>query len=411
MTEVLLPSIPALPGTDEGVGKLMAAMPVFLRDVRRDLHQHPETGFREYRTIARIRAILEQDGLHVHGPVAGTGCWVDIAGDEPGPAVGYRTDIDALPTHDEKDVPYASRLPGVAHLCGHDVHTTVAVGVALLLNRMRSQMRGSVRVFFQPNEEGTPSGAPAMIKEGVLEGLEATYAVHVDPSIEAGKYGVIAGAGTASADHFDLVVDSGRTAHSARPHEAVDTVWVATMIASSLYSLAGRINDARNPSVITICKFEGGAAHNVIPARVTFGGTLRCTDEADRLLLRKRISDTAQAIAALHGAEAFVDWGAGAPPVINDAVLSEHFVSTVSSGLGRDALFFIPRPSMGAEDFGHYSNYLPSFMARLGVRSGPATSYPLHHALFDIDESVLVPTAEMMASVLLTHLEHRVLAG
>jgi amidohydrolase len=410
MTEVLQSPLPALPATDEGAGALMPVLPRFLREVRRDLHRHPETGFREYRTSARIRAILEQDGLHVHGPVAGTGCWVDISGDEPGPAVGYRTDIDALPTHDEKEVSYASRLPGVAHLCGHDVHTTVALGVALLLNRIRSQMAGRVRVFFQPNEEGTPSGAPVMIEEGALEGLEATYAVHVDPTIEAGRYGVIAGAATASADHFDLVVDSGRTAHSARPHEAVDTVWVATTIASSLYSLTGRINDARNASVMTICKFEGGSAHNVIPDRVTFGGTLRCTDDGDRLLLRERISETARTIAALHGAEAFVNWGAGAPPVINDAVLSEHFVSTVSSGLGRDALFFIPRPSMGAEDFGHYSNHLPSFMARLGVRSGPETSYPLHHALFDIDESVLAPSVEMMTSVLLSHLERRILS-
>ncbi|MBX2818148.1 MAG: amidohydrolase, partial [Rhodothermaceae bacterium] len=171
---------------------------------RRYLHQHPEIGFNEFETSRFIRNTLESHGLTVHGPLAKTGLYVDIEGHLPGPHIGYRADIDALPTQDAKHVSYASKNAGVAHLCGHDVHSTIAIGIALLLKENREAFGGTIRVFFQPNEEGKPSGAPVMIEDGVLDGLEAVYACHVDPTLPTGQFGLIKGTATASAVRFSV---------------------------------------------------------------------------------------------------------------------------------------------------------------------------------------------------------------
>lgn len=398
----LLPlDAPLAGGPGDGAGEGFAARLVALR---RHLHMYPEVGRQERATSQLIRTVLEASGLTVNGPLAGTGLYVDVEGRRPGRRVGYRADIDALPIQDAKDVPYASRRPGVAHLCGHDVHTTVGLGVALLLHRQRDALGGTVRVFFQPNEEGLPSGAPDMIRDGVLDGLEAAYAIHVDPSLDAGRYGVIAGPATAAVDIFEVVVRAGRTGHSARPHEARDTVWIATQVAQSYYQLAGRITDARNPAVLTICRFHGGEAFNVIPAEVAFGGTLRTTDAGDRDLLLDRMEHIARDAGATFDTDVDVRVSHGPPPVRNDARLADHLDETIRATCGDAAVFRIPRPSMGAEDFAYYLEHLPGALLRVGTRSGAETAYPLHHARFDVDEGTILPTARLMARVLTEHL-------
>lgn len=376
----------------------------FLRDVRRHLHAHPETGFQEYETSAFIRRILEANGLDVRGPIAVTGLYVDIDGTHPGRRVGYRADIDALPIEDEKQVPYRSTKKGTAHLCGHDAHTTIAIGVAILLNQLRAHFSGSIRILFQPNEEGFPSGAAAMINEGVLEGLEAIYALHVDPTLQVGQYGLIDGPTTAASDRFRVVVRGQATGHSARPHTGVDTVWVATQIVHALYQLVGRITDARNASVLTVTRFHGGDAYNVIPEVVEFGGTLRSTDGGDRALLKQKIARIAEHNAALYNAEVEVDIEDGTPPVVNDPELNSIVRKTIDTLFGAGHVYEFPRPSMGAEDFGHFLQYIPGALIRVGTSSGIETSYPVHDNRFDIDESVLLPTALLMGQVLLKFL-------
>ena len=377
--------------------------------VRRHLHKHPEVGFEEFETSRFLRETLEQYGLEVHGPVAETGLYTDVRGAHDGPHVGYRADIDALPIQEANQVSYASQHPGVAHLCGHDAHATVGVGVALLLHALRDRLHGAVRVFFQPNEEGTPSGAPLMIRDGVLDGLEAVYAIHADPTLAAGKYGLIRGAATASADRFRIRVRTDSTGHSARPHDTVDTIWVATQIATALYQLTGRVTDARNGAILTLCRFHGGEAYNVIPAEVELGGTLRCVSADGRATLRRYIVQIAQQTSALYGASADVDYDDGAPPVINDTTLVRHLGETVRALYGRSAVYAIPRPSMGAEDFAHYLKQVPGALVRVGTSSSPQTSFPLHDTKFDIDERVLAPTARLMAAVLMRHGERGVL--
>jgi amidohydrolase len=373
-----------------------------LPSIRRHLHQRPELGFEEHETAAYISEVLAMHGLEAQ-EIAGTGRFVDIRGGRPGPTVGYRADIDALPIQDAKDVPYASQRAGRAHLCGHDAHTAVGIGVALRVAEQRARLRGTVRVFFQPNEEGLPSGAPHMIEGGVLEGLSAAYAIHVDPTIQAGCYGVRSGAVTAAADKFDVTVRAGSTGHSARPHESTDTVWIATQIANSFYQVAGRLTDARDPQVITICRFEGGEAYNVIPEVARFGGTIRSTDEVARKRLKETLKRMGEHVGGAYGADVSVDYGGGAPAVINDANIAKHVARVVRSERGDEQVYVIPKPSMGSEDFAHYLQHVPGMLVRVGTCSGPATSYPLHDAHFDLDEATLAPTADLMAEVLLGH--------
>ena len=376
-----------------------------LTSIRRHLHMHPEVGFQEHETSAFIRTVLERHGMQPTYPLAGTGLYVDIEGASPGRHVGYRADIDALPIQDDKDVPYRSVKPGIAHLCGHDAHTAVAIGLAVLLQGMRDRFAGTVRVFFQPNEEGMPSGAPRMIEDGVLDGLEAVYASHVDPTLEAGRYGLITGPITAAADQFRIEVKGASTGHSARPHQYADTVWIATQIALSLYQMVGRHTDARNPAVLTICRIHGGEAYNVIPARVEFGGTLRTTNPTERERIRQRISEIATATASLYGAEARIEIRGGSPAVINDRRLMTLVEQTIIDEHSEDAVFWVPVPSMGSEDFAHYLQHIPGALLRLGTASGPATAHTLHDSLFDLDETMLAPAARLVSEVLIRHLE------
>lgn len=372
--------------------------------LRRHLHQHPELGFQEEGTARLIRRTLGHYGLDPV-PIAETGTYVDIVGERPGPTVGYRADIDALPTPDAKNVAYRSLRPGIAHLCGHDAHTAMGLGVALFLDRHRDRIAGTVRVFFQPNEEGMPSGAPRMIEEGVLDGLARLYAVHVDPTLDAGRYGLLTGPVTAAADRFDVLVRGRGTGHSARPHEAVDTVWVATQIANAFYQLVGRVTDPRNATVLTVCRFEGGQAHNVIPAEVSFGGTLRTVSSEDRRFLRSKMKETASRLAGLHDAEAHLSMDHGAPAVVNAADAVRTAEETLKAVHGETAAHYLERPSMGAEDFAHYLQHVPGALIRVGSRSGPTTGYPLHDDRFDIDEGILEPTATLMSEVLIRSLE------
>lgn len=378
-----------------------------LRTVRRHLHAHPELGFQEHRTSRYIREVLELEGVTGAQEIAGTGVYVDIHGEHPGPMVAYRADIDALEAEDGKDVPYRSNTYRAAHLCGHDAHSAIAIGVAIILHGLRKYLQGSVRVFFQPNEEGVPSGAPVMIDSGVLKGVSAVYASHVDPTLDVGKFGLIAGAATASADRFLITVSAETSGHSARPHQTVDTVWVATQIATQLYQLVGRVSDTRNSAVLTICRFSGGHAFNVIPTEIEFGGTLRCIDDGERQRLRDHIIRTAERIGDMYGASIRAEYSDGAPPVMNHPGLVKGVATTISELYGPEAIVQVPVPSMGAEDFAFYLKYIPGMLLRVGTASGPATAHPLHDSRFDIDEESLAPAAQLMACVLISHLKEQ----
>ncbi|MEF8795036.1 MAG: amidohydrolase [Salinivenus sp.] len=373
--------------------------------IRRHLHMHPEVGMNEHETSRFVRQTLEGFGLDVHGPIAGTGLYVDIEGSGSKGFVGYRADIDALPTQDQKRVSYRSQTPNVAHLCGHDAHTAVAIGVALVLHAHRDDLDGRARVFFQPNEEGLPSGAPLMIRSGVLEGLDALYAIHVDPTLDVGRYGLMVGPVTASSDRFDVRVRQEGTGHSARPHEGVDTVWVASQLMNQFYQITDRLTDPRSPAVLTVTKMAGSEAHNVIPEEASFGGTLRTVSPDDRETIRSYMREAAGRLGNLYDAHVAIDFEDGSPPVINDETAVTNVERTIEDSFGEQAIHWNEQSSMGGEDFAHYLEHVPGAFIRVGTASGPETSYPLHHHRFDIDETPLAPTARLMARVLMNHLD------
>ncbi|MFB6249469.1 MAG: amidohydrolase [Salinibacter sp.] len=372
--------------------------------IRRHLHMHPEVGMNEHETSRFIRQTLEGFGLDVQGPIAATGLYVDIEGSGSGGVVGYRADIDALPAQDQKRVSYRSQTPNVAHLCGHDAHTAMGIGVALVLHAHRDELDGRARVFFQPNEEGLPSGAPLMIRAGVLEGLDAVYAVHVDPTLDVGRYGLMVGPVTAASDRFDVRVRQEGTGHSARPHEGVDTVWVASQLMNQFHQITDRLTDPRSPAVLTVTRMDGSEAHNVIPEEASFGGTLRTVSRDDRETIRTYMQEAAGRLGDLHDAHVTIDFEDGSPPVINDETAIANVERTIEANFGAQAIHWIKQSSMGGEDFAHYLEHVPGAFIRVGTASGPETSYPLHHHRFDIDETPLAPTARLMGRVLMNHL-------
>ncbi len=390
----------APPVTDATLGADLSAL-------RRELHAHPELGFAEVETSRRVRDWLHARGFETVGPLAGTGFYVEIEGAQPGPTVAYRADMDALPISEQTEAPYRSTSPGVMHACGHDAHMSVGCGVAVLARERQREIAGAVRVFFQPCEERTPSGAPAMITAGVLDGVSAVYAVHMDPSLPVGRFGVRAGPLTAACAPFRILVRSDRSGHSARPHEAVDTVWVATQIANDLYQLAGRVTDARRAAVLTICRFQGGDALNVIPSEVEFGGTLRCVDGETLGYLREKIRRLAGALGAVYKADVEVAFEDALPAVVNTAPEVDRVRQAARDLFGDTSAVEIPLPSMGGEDFAYYLQRIPGAMVRVGSASGPETRYPLHHARFDLDEGALPLAARLMSEVCLRDLADR----
>lgn len=371
--------------------------------LRRDLHTFPELSWKEQRTASQIRKILEENGLVVSDLIAGTGFYTDIAGLSDGPTIAYRADMDALPIQDQKKVPYASRVDGVAHMCGHDYHSSVAVGVALLLHGNRQHLNGTVRVFWQPAEESTPSGAPRMIEDGVLNGISAVFGIHCDPFLDSGTVSIRDGALTGSYDAFEISVRSDASIHSARPHLGKDTMWIASQLISHLYQLSGRISDARKPSVISVCTIQGGTAANIIPDRVTFSGTVRTSDPDTRSSLLGHMRSTCKVFGELHGADIVLELQRGAPPVINDAMLFKFAEASLQSVLDEKSIQYAEL-SMGAEDFAYYTEQVPGFFMRIGTRCDQNTSHALHTALFDLDDSTIPFAVALQSHLLISYL-------
>ncbi len=376
--------------------------------LRRTLHQHPETGWSEFQTSKTLRSYLVESGLPTPETIAGTGFYLDIKGSQDGPAIAYRADMDGLPIQDRKKKPYASQRSGFGHLCGHDVHSTIACGVAMLLHQHRKHLNGKVRIFWQPAEEVTPSGAPRILAEGVLNDIEAVYGVHCDPSMPSGTYSARPGPETGSFDTFEVTVEAASTAHSARPYEGKDTIWIAHQIIQHFYQMIGRITDVRKPGVLSICTIHGGDAMNVIPHHVSFGGTIRTMNEHLRQRLREYMVDIAESIGKMNGVETKVHFGGGAPSVINNYQLYRFIRGIINSRLG-DEYFLEREQSIGAEDFAYYTKKLPGLFMRIGTAHAPETSYPLHHTLFDVDETAIAPASSLLSYTLIRHLQEKIL--
>jgi amidohydrolase len=375
-----------------------------LRDLRRSIHADPELAFEEERTAARLAAALRALGIGEPERIARTGLVARIRGtDRNAPTVAIRGDIDALPIQEATGLPYASKIPGVMHACGHDVHATWAVGAAALL--AREPAIGDVLVLLQPAEE-TAEGALAVLDSGALDGVAAIFGAHVDRRFELGRVVAESGPLAASADNFRVVLQ-GSGAHGARPHESRDPVVGLGALITALQTIVSRRLDPATPGVVSIGTVSAGTAPNVIPEQAELTGTVRATEAATRDLLLRELRRIAEGTAAVYGLAADVSFQLGPPPIVNPAEQTSWARTAVEEVLGGGALAPLPSLNMGGEDFAYYLESIPGCFLRIGAREAGGEPIPAHTPRFHAAEesiyigaAVLAQTARVASSAL-----------
>jgi amidohydrolase len=364
-----------------------------LVELRRELHRQPELSWKEEGTARRVRTFLEEVGLSVRGPLARTGLVADIGG---GPrTVMLRADLDALPIQEESTAPYASAVPGVMHACGHDGHTAMGAVAARVLARRR--LPGRVRMLFQPAEEGE-GGAQACVADGVMDGVDEVYGVHLWNELPAGVLGVKAGPLMAAVDRLRIVIH-GRGGHGAQPHRAADPVVAACHVVLALQTVVSREISPVHPAVLTIGSLRGGEAFNVIPDEVVLLGTLRTFDAEVRSSLPGRIERIASGVAGGLGCRATVEVKNGNPAVINHERAAEIARRAAVAVVGEQNVVS-PEPTMGGEDMAIYFEQAPGCFVFVGSRN-PAKGFdqPHHSPRFDFDEDALAIGTEFLVRV------------
>jgi amidohydrolase len=376
---------------------------------RRDVHMHPELGHQEVRTTAVIKERLERAGLAPRVLDGGTGLVCDVlpaGGEHDGassltPFLALRADIDALPIPDTKTVPYRSTVPGRAHACGHDVHTTVVLGTAIVLAGLARDGRlpRPVRLIFQPAEEVLPGGSLAAIDSGVLKGVGRILALHCDPKVDAGRIGVRTGPITSAADLVEISL-SGPGGHTARPHLTTDLVTAVARIATDVPALLARRVDTRGGMAVTWGRVTAGHAPNVVPQEASLAGTMRCLDLDTWHAAPDLVHAAVDEVAALHRAKVELKYVRGVPPVVNDAESTALLTQAMTERFGEDAVEPTEQ-SLGGEDFSWYLRQVPGAMARLGVRGTSARPRDLHQGDFDVDERAIRVGVELLTTAAL----------
>lgn len=373
------------------VERLTKAFEAELVEFRRSLHRHPELGHQEHRTTAALVDRLVLAGVTPRVLSSGTGLVCDVlAADGAAPTIGFRGDIDALPLHDLKDVDYRSQVDGVCHACGHDAHTTIVLGLGLVLADLARQGRltRSVRLIFQPAEELSPGGALDVLADGEVAGLTEAYALHCDPKLEVGQVGFRSGAITAGADRVRVDL-RGAGGHTARPHLTADLVSAMGAIVTELPGVLSRRTDPRAGLSLVWGQVHAGMVANAIPQSGFAEGTLRCLDVTVWETAHRVVPEIVRGLAAPYGVEAEVDIHKSVPPCVNDVAATDRFRAAATTMLGAEAVTGTDQ-SLGGEDFAWIVAETPGALARLGVRR-PDVADPgdLHQGTFDIDEAAL----------------------
>jgi len=361
-----------------------------LVEIRRHLHAHPELSGQEYQTAAFVAGVLSANGLHVEEGIGRTGVIGELQGTQPSDRIlAIRTDMDALPIQERTNLEYASRIEGVMHACGHDIHTTVGLGTAMVLSQIAPELGGKVRFLFQPAEE-IAQGANWMVQDGVMNNVAAILGLHVFPSIPAGSVGIRYGALTAAADNLEIII-IGESGHGARPHEAIDAIWIAAQVITSLQQAISRTQNPLRPVVLSIGQINGGRAPNVIADKVQLLGTVRSLHPETRDKLPQWIENIVANVCNSFNAKYQVNYHQGVPSVQNDNALTQLLQSSAEEAWTNDRVQILPEPSLGAEDFSVYLEHAPGSMFRLGVGyEERIINHPLHHPQFEVDESAII---------------------
>ncbi|HZS08481.1 MAG TPA: amidohydrolase [Blastocatellia bacterium] len=391
---------------DEEVQEMFAR----LVETRRDFHMHPELSNHEERTSGIVADRLRALGFEVKTGVARHGVIGLLRGNRPGGVVAIRADMDALPINEVRNTPYKSQNPGVMHACGHDIHTTVALGVAELLSKHRDRIAGAVKFIFQPAEEMATDapewGAKLMVKEGALENPRpsAIFGLHSSSALEAGKIGYSENAVTASADTFSIRI-RGKMTHGAYPQNGADAIVVASAAVMQLQTIRSRRTDTLDPLVLTIGSFHGGNRENIVAEEVELKGTVRTYSEPVQDQVIQLMHQTLKGVTESFGASYVLDYKKGYPPTINNAVLVRRMLPMMKRVAGDGNVSADP-PSMGGEDFSYFAKEIPGFFYWLGVanRARGITSGP-HTPDFDADEKCIITGVKTMAAMVCDYLE------
>lgn len=369
-----------------------------LIDLRRDIHAHPELSWQEHRTTELVAERLEKAGWQVDRPSA-TGLIADLGSrGKESRIVALRGDMDALPVDDVTTDIWTSTVPGVAHACGHDVHTTALLGAGLALADLHreSPLPGGVRLLFQPAEEVMPGGALHLMSLGALDDVERIFALHCDPTVDVGRVGIRSGALTSAADLIDVHL-SGTGGHTSRPHLTGDLVFALAKVTTELPVILSRRMDPRAGVSVVWGKVTAGQIHNVIPAHGSVGGTVRILDSDAWSEVEHVVREVVAEIIAPYGVTAAVDYTRGVPPVSNDEESHQILVESVREVLGERGAV-VSAQSLGGEDFGWYQEQVAGSMFRLGVRTPGGPTYDLHQGDLRIDERAVGVGAKVLAA-------------
>jgi amidohydrolase len=375
-----------------------------LTEIRHHLHSHPELSGQEYQTATYVAGVLSSCGLRVQEAVGKVGVVGDLAGEQGERILAIRTDMDALPIQERTGLNYSSKQPGVMHACGHDLHTTIGLGTAMVLSQLGVTLPGSLRFLFQPAEE-IAQGASWMVQDGVMERVVAILGLHVFPSIPLGSVGIRYGALTAAADDMELTI-FGEAGHGARPHEAVDAIWIAAQVITALQQAISRTQNPLRPVVLTIGTIHGGRAANVIADQVVLSGTVRSLHPETSDRLPQWLEQIVAGVCQSYGATYRLHYQRVVPSVQNDPAITRLLETAATEAWGSDRVQLLPEPSLGAEDFSCYLAHAPGSMFRLGVGRPGQPNYPLHHPQFVADDAAIFTGVVTMAYAAWRYWQH-----
>lgn len=389
--------------SDEQLTKLIETELAGLIDIRHDLHAHPQLGYEETYASAKVQEHLAGLGIPHEAGLATTGVvgWLVPDGADTSSAVGLRADMDALPIQEQTDLPWKSRHDGLMHACGHDGHTTILMGAATVLAKLRHSLPRAVKLVFQPAEEGL-AGGRKLVEAGVLDeavgGVKVTsmFGLHGFPLADVGTMVTRPREILAAADKLEIRV-TGRGGHAAAPHLCIDPVVAASAIVTALQTIASRTVTPTDAVVVTISSIHGGEAYNVVPDTIELLGTIRTLAEPTAKLVYRRVREIAEHVAAAHGCEAKVDISNGIPVTYNDPDATEHAINVARSAIGAGNVIDLPAPLMGGEDFAYYGQKVPASFHFIGVRPKGAENYPmLHTSKYDFTDDAIAVGVRLM---------------
>lgn len=371
-----------------------------LKAFREDLHQHPELSWQEFRTTKKIEEILRQNGVNGFKKPLETGGYIDFHHKDNAPFLLFRADIDALPIQDQKKKPYSSKNSGVLHACGHDMHTTIILGLALLIHRLNVELPFNLRFVFQPAEEVIPNGAEKMLNAGILNDVKNAFGLHVEPRLKFGVISLTPGWVNMQSVRIDIKM-SGRGGHSAYPHKCPDLIWIASRIIQSSYQIVYREIDILNtPAVLSFTEIRAGEGYNIFPSKLHLAGTFRNADTDSKKQFFHKLNRLTGEIADETGAKIELKLFEGAPPVMNDPDLIQKLQANADSFEDIPEILTDFR-SPGGDDFGSYCQKVPSALIRFGFAKQGYTSL-LHTETFDVPPELIKTAVSFLGRQLLS---------